>query len=95
LNIALKDVLRTVHLSRASLHRHFNAALGRSPKAEILRVRLERAKRLLAETELPQREIASRAGFRNPEHSSDLFKSNNGQTPGQFRAATKAAKKPH
>ena len=93
-DIALQDVLQSVHLSRASLHRHFNAALGRSPKAEILRVRLERAKQLLAETELPLYEIASRTGFRNPEHFSYLFKSKSGQTPGQFRREAKASAKP-
>ena len=93
-DIALQDVLQSVHLSRASLHRHFNAALGRSPKAEILRVRLQRAKQLLAETELPLYEIASRTGFRNPEHFSYLFKSKSGQTPGQFRREAKASGKP-
>ncbi len=90
----MKDVLQNVNMSRASLHRHFNAAIGRPPKAEILRVRLERAKRFLAETEIPVCEVAARTGFQNPEHFSYLFKARSGQTPGKFRAASKAAHQP-
>ena len=57
-------------------------------------MRLERAKQLLAETEFPLYEIASRTGFRNPEHFSSLFRSKSCQTPGQFRREAKASAKP-
>ena len=93
-DIALQDVLQSVHLSRAFLASALQRGCrpfseGRNPA-----VRLERAKQLLAETELPLYEIASRTGFRNPEHFSYLFKSKSRQTPGQFRREAKASAKP-
>lgn len=93
-NLTIADLLKVVHLSRAALHRRFRAALGRSPKAEILRIRLERACRLLAETDLPLAEVALRVGFSSPEHFSYLFKAKLGQTPGQCRAASRFSSHP-
>lgn len=93
-DLRIADLLKVVHLSRAALHRRFQAALGRSPKVEILRVRLERAQRLLTETDLPLAEIALRTGFTSPEHFSYLFKAKLGQTPGQCRTGNRCAVHP-
>ncbi len=79
-------LLKAVPLSRSSLERRFAQFLGRSPKAEILRVQLERAKQLLMDSDLPLAMIAEKAGFDHPEHMSRLFKKKTGTTPGQFRA---------
>ncbi|MCX5772666.1 MAG: helix-turn-helix domain-containing protein [Candidatus Hydrogenedentes bacterium] len=89
--ISIADLLKVVHLSRATLHRRFRAALGRSPKAEILRVRLEQSRRLLVETDLTLTEVARRVGFASPEHFCYLFKAKLGQTPGKFRANARAS----
>jgi LacI family transcriptional regulator len=89
--ICIADLLKVVHLSRAALHRRFRAALGRSPKAEILRVRLEQSRRLLTETDLTLAEVARRVGFASPEHFCYLFKSKLGQTPGQCRVQARAS----
>lgn len=80
------DLLQAVGLSRSSLERRFAQVLGRSPKAEILRVRLQRAKQLLMDSQLPLSSVAEKAGFEHPEHMSRLFKKKIGVTPGQFRA---------
>lgn len=79
-------LLRAVPLSRSSLERRFAQILGRSPKAEILRVQLERAKQLLMDSDLSLALVAEKAGFDHPEHLSRLFKKKTGTTPGQFRA---------
>src|SRR5206468_4043368 len=42
--IDVSNLLKAVPLSRSALERRFAASLGRSPKEEILRVRLNRAK---------------------------------------------------
>jgi LacI family transcriptional regulator len=79
------SILKVVPLSRSVLERRFSQILGISPKAEILRVRLERVCRLLAESDLPLAEVAQKAGFEHPEYMSRLFKKKMGITPGEFR----------
>jgi LacI family transcriptional regulator len=74
-------------MTRVTLKRRFVKLLGRSPKAEIVRVQLTRVKQLLVETDLSQARIAELAGFNHPEYLSALFKQKMGQTPGQYRAA--------
>jgi LacI family transcriptional regulator len=61
---------------------------GRTPKAEILRTQLDRVRRLLAETDLPLKQIASKTGFQYPEYMSTAFKERTGQTPGQYRRSS-------
>lgn len=83
--IGVDAVLKCVPLSRSSLERRFLKHLGRAPKAEILRVQLERARQLLVETDWTLNDVAERSGFRHTEHFCTLFKSKTGQTPGRFR----------
>lgn len=79
------SLLKVVPLSRSVLERRFAKFLGKSPKAEILRVQLERVCRLLAESELSISEVAEKSGFEHPEYMSRLFKKKMGITPGEFR----------
>ena len=59
--------------------------LGRSPKDEILRVRLNRAKQLLAQTDFSLAMVTKKVGFEHTEYLSVIFKKKTGLTPGQFR----------
>jgi LacI family transcriptional regulator len=86
--ITVEDVLAELPVSRSVFERRFARIFGRTPKAEILRTQLDRVKRLLAETDLPLKQIASKAGFRHPEYMSVTFKERTGQTPGQYRRAS-------
>jgi LacI family transcriptional regulator len=81
----VESILKVVPLSRSVLERRFSQILGISPKAEILRVRLDRVCRLLTESDLPLAEVAQKAGFEHPEYMSRLFKKKMGITPGEFR----------
>ena len=83
--ILVTDVLRHVSISRSTLERRFLKALGRPPKAEIDRVRLDRVKQLLAVTDYPLAKIAELAGFHYVEGMCHLFRNTFGQTPGQYR----------
>jgi LacI family transcriptional regulator len=85
--ITVEDVLEHVPLSRSVFERRFDQLFGHTPKAEILRARLDRLKQLLAETELPLKQIAFKVGFEHAEYMNVFFKERTGQTPGQFRAA--------
>jgi len=79
------DVLAKIHMSRAALEKRFRKHLNRSPKQEIRRIRLERIKQLLVETDLTLERIAELVGFEHPEYMSVLFKRETGQTPGRYR----------
>jgi LacI family transcriptional regulator len=81
----VESLLKVVPLSRSVLERRFSQILGISPKAEILRVRLDRVCSLLAESDLSLAEVAHKAGFEHPEYMSRLFKKKMGVTPGEFR----------
>lgn len=83
--IGVPDVLRKIPLSRSKLERGFNRHLGRPPKAEILRLQLQRARELLLETDLPLPEISTLCGFRHPEYFNALFRQKTGIPPGKFR----------
>ncbi|MDD4788545.1 MAG: AraC family transcriptional regulator, partial [Pirellulales bacterium] len=83
--IQVSDVLRTVPVSRSWLERRFQEALGRSPAEEIRRVRLERAKQLLAESDMPVPQVAASSGFGSREYFAHAFRQATGLTPRQFR----------
>ncbi|MGA2176604.1 MAG: DNA-binding transcriptional regulator [Verrucomicrobiota bacterium] len=89
--VDVRDVLRAVPLSRSALERRFAKALNRSPKDEILRVRLNRAKELLSETNLPLSLVAEKIGLEHGEYLSVIFKKKTGLTPAQFRARSRLA----
>ena len=72
-------------VSRSTLEHRFRENLGRSPKEEILRVRLGRIQQLLVDTNWPLSKIAAHAGIDHVQYLSAFFKAKVGQTPGEFR----------
>lgn len=83
--IQVHDVLREVPVSRRWLERRFREVLGRGPGAEIRRVRLDRAQRLLADTDMPVPDVARLAGFGSREYLASVFKSELDLSPRQYR----------
>jgi LacI family transcriptional regulator len=86
-NISIPDLLNAVHTSRRNLERRFREAVGRGPAAEIRRVRLKDARRLLTETDLAIKTIAIKCGFANPEQLQRLLRAETAMTPSQYREA--------
>jgi LacI family transcriptional regulator len=84
--INVADVVARLPLSRRVLEARFLRILGRTPHAEILRVRLERVKTLLARGESSLDTIARHTGLGHGAYLSEVFKRELGETPGQFRA---------
>jgi LacI family transcriptional regulator len=85
--IDVRDVLRQVPLSRSGLERRFRRMLGRSPKEEITRARLECATQLLSYTKLPIESISHWSGFKSHKHFADVFRRKLGCTPRDYRKA--------
>ena len=83
--ISVDDILEVVPISRSSLERRMKKHIGRTPKAEIIRVQLERVKELLAETDLSLAAIAVKSGFEHPQYLAELFKQRFKITPGSYR----------
>jgi LacI family transcriptional regulator, galactose operon repressor len=89
--IDVGDVVRLLGWSRSTLERRYQKMTGHSPKHDILRFRLNRAKQLLAETEFSLADIAAKIGFTHTEHFSRIFKKKVGLTPAQFRVHSRTA----
>jgi len=84
--IRVEDVTEAVVISRRQLERYFQETLGRTPAAEIRRVRLQQAKELLVNTDLPIAEVAQASGFGTAEYLATLLKATTGQTPLKYRS---------
>jgi LacI family transcriptional regulator len=89
----VEDLMQRTLLPRNSLARRFRNALGRSIHDEIVRVRIARAKDLLATTELPIGLVAERSGFRHQEYLGVVFKARVGMTPAQYRRDARSARR--
>lgn len=85
--IQVEDVLAQVPVSRRVLEQKFRQLTGRTPHQEIVRVQIDRVKRMLRNTDLTLESIAHRCGFRHSEYMSVVFKRVTGTSPGKFRSA--------
>ena len=83
--IQVDDVVNAVHVSRRSLERRFAVAFNRSIREEITRVHLQRAKMLLAQTEMAIPAVADASGHGSPEYFATSFKAATGTTPLKYR----------
>jgi LacI family transcriptional regulator len=84
--ICIHDVVEHVQLSRRALEIRFQKAIGRTIHDEIKRVRLEQAKRLLLESDLPIPKVAMAAGFNTASYFVQVFCRQAGITPARYRA---------
>lgn len=78
-------------ISRRSLERKFQETLGHPPAVEIRRVQLDRARRLLADTDLPMHEVAAAAGLGSERHLRILLRRELDITPGAYRRRFRSA----
>jgi LacI family transcriptional regulator len=83
--LTIDDVAAEVAVSRSVLQRRFKRAVGRTLHEEMLRVRLARARELLAETDLPIATVAEKSGFHHQEYLGVVFRQRVGTTPAKFR----------
>jgi LacI family transcriptional regulator len=88
--ISVADVLEEVMVSRRNLERRFRMALGRSLLDEIRRVRIDRARELLRDTDFDMPVIAGKCGFMSHVRFSTVFRQITGKTPTDFRRTHRA-----
>ena len=83
--ITLEQLSQLSGFSKPHLIRLFNKYVGCSPKEYIIRLRVDRSKRLLEETTLPTSTICSMVGIDDSSYFCALFKKRTGYTPYQYR----------
>jgi AraC family transcriptional regulator len=83
--LALEDIASAAYLSEYHFARLFKQITRVTPHAYLANLRLERARKLLAETALPISEIAAMVGYQSQSHFSKMFKSVAGITPRAYR----------
>lgn len=84
-DISVDDVARHVRMSRRTLELRMREVANCSPYQELQRVRFERARRLLIETDLPITRVATAAGFSSNAYLTQVFQNRVGMAPSRFR----------
>jgi len=84
--LTLSSIANAVTLSPGHFAHAFRQATGVAPHRYVLERRVERAKELLRDSDMPITEIADRVGCSSHSHFSVLFHRVTGLTPRQFRS---------
>jgi AraC family transcriptional regulator len=84
-DLSLEAMASEVDISPIYLARAFKAAVGQSPHQYVLSRRVERAKELLRNTELPVVDVALSSGFSSQSHLSYWFQRFMGVSPAIYR----------
>jgi LacI family transcriptional regulator len=83
--ICIKDLVSVAAMSRRGLHKAFLEHLGRTPGHELQRVRIECAKKLLAQTSHKVETIAHDSGYQSINSFCVAFKRATGMSAKKFR----------
>ncbi|SES65016.1 AraC family transcriptional regulator [Thalassotalea agarivorans] len=83
--ITVEQLAKDAHLSVSALERRFRKYLAKTPNQFINEVRLDHARRLLIESQLPIADIAFQCGFSEPSYFSKQFFKMFGEQPLQYR----------
>jgi AraC family transcriptional regulator len=84
-DIKLADLAQLLGISQFHFSHSFKQALGVSPYQYLIQQRIERAKRLLKQTERSIMDIAFDCGFNSHSHLSKQFRQLTGMTPRVYR----------
>lgn len=90
--LLVDDVLDELCISRRALEMRFRSVLGRTPREEIIRLRLLRAQELIRGNRLPLQKVAELCGYSSCHYLARLFKKRTGMTIGQYREAWPSGK---
>jgi AraC family transcriptional regulator len=84
-DLGLADLSKVASLSQYHFARAFRKSTGLTPQHYLMERRIERAKHLLTDAELPLVEISLRTGFKNQSHFTTLFRKVTNVTPKAWR----------
>ena len=92
--VSLASLSHEIGLSERQVSRLFREEFGTTFRDHLATLRLERAKRLLAATDLPVIEVAGHTGWSSLAHFNAVFRRRVGLTPSAFRAGELAFPSP-
>ena len=81
----LETIARAACLSPYHLHRLFTQVFGETPHRYAVRRRMDRARRLLTQTDMPVTLVCLESGFQSLGSFSTLFRKETGCSPRQYR----------
>jgi LacI family transcriptional regulator len=81
----INDILGFVPMTRRVFEKKFFSLVGRTPHQELQKIRVNRLKELLGETDLDLQDIAEKCGFDHVSYMSYLFKRETGISPIAYR----------
>ncbi|XVQ14112.1 helix-turn-helix domain-containing protein [Spirillospora sp. CA-255316] len=83
--LTVGDLAAAVHLSPSHLTELFRAGTGETPGRYRTRLRVERARLLLGETDVPITTLAADLGYSSSQHFATAFRRETGTTPSHYR----------
>lgn len=84
-DLGLDVLAEKAHMSRSTLHRAFCRALGESPGAYVLKVRIAKAAGMLVDPAARITDVAFKAGFTDSNYFARQFKKMTGTSPRAYR----------
>jgi transcriptional regulator GlxA family with amidase domain len=87
-SLDVPTIVRKVPATRRTMERRFRSQFGRSIRQVVAFARLELAKWLLAESDLPVHRVAQRAGYSSSDWMGKAVRRATGMTPSEYRRRT-------
>jgi two-component system response regulator YesN len=88
--LSLQQVCNHIYMSMSYFSALFKPHTGETFIEYVTRFRLDKAKEMLATSQLKTYELAAKVGYGDPQYFSVIFKRHTGMTPKEFRAAHKS-----
>ena len=88
--LGLAEIAEAAYLSEFHFARLFKKITGATPHAYLASLRIERARRLLAESDLSIADVGAEVGYTSQSHFTKIFREATGMTPKAFRDAAAA-----
>ena len=81
----VEDLLGELSMSRTHFYRIFKKQVGLTPYQYHLKLQIQRARRMLGDSDMPVKQIARALHFQSAYHFSKLFKNKTGVWPSKYR----------
>jgi LacI family transcriptional regulator len=85
-SFTVDEIAQSVGVSRRNLEVKFRRSTGRTILAEVQRIRLNHAMRMLRETDLPIPLVADSSGYSSASYLTQVFRKEMGATPAKYRS---------
>jgi two-component system, response regulator YesN len=84
-DLSFEETCRELYISQSYMSRLFKRFLGKTFIDALTELRIEKAKQLLASSDLKSYEVADAIGIGDPHYFSTIFKKTTGMTPSSYR----------